>query len=416
MSKMFFSWNQRSVLLLVALVAGMSLGCSPPVVEFRPAAGHQLAREAELDAQLGAKQKENIATILDSLFGTPNEPHVPVVAEVDMGQLLNQTAIEMAAGAVSVDEDGRPHGLYRQHCAHCHGITGDGMGPTAEFLNPYPRDYRMGKFKFKSTTTNARPTEDDLQRLLKHGVPGTAMPSFRVLPQNQKDSLVQYVIYLSMRGELERLLIGELLGAGELGIEGPEEVLLTLSQKNSDEFRERSAWVQEKMTSIASSWLQARSEEVPPPPENWGSAESRQLGRDLFYGTRAGCVKCHGNMALGDGDNTFDLKTPLVDDWTKENWPKELDAAGRRERETVGILAERPLRPRNLRQGVYRGGRRPVDLYWRIRYGISGTPMPAAKELKSDEIWYLLDYVRSLPFESISQPHEQLRNLKRERL
>ena len=157
-------------------------------------------------------------------------------------------------------------------------------------------------------------------------------------------------------------------------------------------------------------------EEVPPPPENWGSAESRQLGRDLFYGTRGGCVKCHGNIALGDGDNTFDLKTPLVDDWTKENWPKGLDAAGLLEREAVGILAERPLRPRNLRQGVYRGGRRPVDLYWRIRYGISGTPMPAAKELKSDEIWYLLDYVRSLPFESISQPHEQLRNLKRERL
>ena len=42
--------------------------------------------------------------------------------------------------------------------------------------------------------------------------------------------------------------------------------------------------------------------------------------------------------------------------------------------------------------------------------------MPAAKELKSDEIWYLLDYVRSLPFEPISQPHKQLRNLKRERL
>ena len=65
MSKMFFSRNQRSVLLLVALVAGMSLGCSPPVVEFRPAAGHQLAREAELEVQLGAKQEENIATILD---------------------------------------------------------------------------------------------------------------------------------------------------------------------------------------------------------------------------------------------------------------------------------------------------------------------------------------------------------------
>jgi mono/diheme cytochrome c family protein len=73
---------------------------------------------------------------------------------------------------------GNVRGLYREHCAHCHGITGDGAGPTAGFLNPYPRDYRKGWFKFKSTPLDVRPTHDDLKKIVLDGIPGTAMPSF----------------------------------------------------------------------------------------------------------------------------------------------------------------------------------------------------------------------------------------------
>ena len=56
--------------------------------------------------------------------------------------------------------------------------------------------------------------------------------------------------------------------------------------------------------------------------------------------------------------------------------------------------------PRNLRHGVYRGGRRPLDLYYRIYAGINGAPMPAAKGAVSPEdIWHIVNYVRSLPYE-----------------
>ena len=414
---MDFFWKQRLGFVMVAGITVALLGCGSPQAEFRPTVGFELAQQTSLARDLTDEQRENVATILEGLFGTPDTPHVPAVPEVDISQLLNKTSIHMAGGPVSVDQDGRARGLYRKHCAHCHGITGDGMGPTAEFLNPYPRDYRMGKFKFKSTETNSRPTTDDIKRIVEKGIPGTAMPSFRVLENAEKQALVQYVIYLSIRGELERMLITETLGGGEFGLE-EEKLFLSMALKDTDAaaFQERSEWIQEKIAVIANNWLQAQSAEVPPPPENWGSAESVHLGRELFYGTRAGCVKCHGYIALGDGDNTFDETNLLVDDWTKENWPKGIDKAGRKQRSAAGILDQRLLRPRNLRQGVYRGGRRPVDLYWRLRNGIVGTPMPAAKELTSDEIWYLLDYVRSLPFESISQPHKQQRNLKRERM
>jgi hypothetical protein len=76
----------------------------------------------------------------------------------------------MAAGPVWSDEAGGKHGLYRRHCAHCHGISGDGRGPTAMILNPYPRDYRPGVFKFKSNFNPHQPTDDDL-RILLDGVP-----------------------------------------------------------------------------------------------------------------------------------------------------------------------------------------------------------------------------------------------------
>jgi mono/diheme cytochrome c family protein len=418
---------QRWVLALVALATAVAAGCGSPVAEFRPNVGFQLKSEAEAEAQLTDDQQNNIATILEGLFGTPDEPHIPEVPDVEMTRLLDQTAIEMASGPVHVDEDGRTHGLFRRHCAHCHGITGDGMGPTAEFLNPYPRDYRSGIFKFKSTVKNARPTRADLHRILREGIPGTAMPSFRVLPEDQKDALVQYVIYLSMRGELERLLVPETLGVGELGIEG-DQLFLNLSDKGGEIFTERSVYIREQLAAIGNRWLNAESAEVPAPPENWGSAESLVRGRELFFGKGA-CSGCHGNFGLGDGNTTFSVDKPFLDDWTKENWPevKDKDEIKRQRpiRAAAGILEKRPLRPRNLRLGVYRGGRRPIDLYYRLRHGIEGTPMPALeittgdddpKKLTAEDIWSILDYVRNLPFEPISQPHKQLRNLKRERL
>ena len=42
-------------------------------------------------------------------------------------------------------------------------------------------------------------------------------------------------------------------------------------------------------------------------------AESVKAGRELFYGTRANCVKCHGPTALGDGQQDD------YDNWNKAN-------------------------------------------------------------------------------------------------
>jgi mono/diheme cytochrome c family protein len=46
---------------------------------------------------------------------------------------------------------------------------------------------------------------------------------------------------------------------------------------------------------------------------------------------------------------------------------------------------------------VYRGGRRPVDLYYRLDSGINGSNMPASG-LKPDEIWDVINFLQVLPY------------------
>ena len=63
-------------------------------------------------------------------------------------------------------------------------------------------------------------------------------------------------------------------------------------------------------------------------------------------------------------------------------------------------LRPRTIPPRNLRQGIYRGGRRQLDVYYRIHAGINGATMPAAQGTVSpDEIWHIVNYVLSLPYD-----------------
>ncbi|HEV3136496.1 MAG TPA: cytochrome c, partial [Pirellulales bacterium] len=188
------------------LLAGLLLlaGCG----KYEPPPFH--SNMVEMDRQgVAAGQEQDIANILDALFGTPDAPFVLAETGLDLKKL------EQAAGPVRSDQFGKESGLYRRHCGHCHGTTGDGLGPTALILNPYPRDYRQGKFKFKSTDRPDKPTTADLEMILRHGIPGTAMPSFDLLPDSQLQVLIEYVKYLSMRGETEIRLISAMTELSE---------------------------------------------------------------------------------------------------------------------------------------------------------------------------------------------------------
>lgn len=403
----------------LALVAFAAAGCGSPPAEFREYATFALKVEQSIgdDFRFTRAQRDNVDTLLVSLFGTPDQPAMPKIEGVDLKNIADLAKLKMAAGPVSSDIDGRPQGLYREHCAHCHGITGDGAGPTALFLNPYPRDYRPGKFKFKSTPVGAKPSHEDLARIIYDGIPGTAMPSFKLLPADELDALAHYVRYLSIRGETERGLLMMLADTEE------GQPLVDVHAKDPSVTQEQLAAVMETVAMVVEKWATADEQVVPIPARAESSGDelvqSINRGRDLFYGTIANCVKCHGDAALGDG------QTNDYDEWAKE-FMQPNDPASAEPYIALGMLPPRTIKPRNLRQGVYRGGQRPIDLFWRIRLGIEGTPMPAAtlkpeddphaKGLTEDDIWDIVNYVQSLPYEPISNPRDAVPANLRERL
>jgi mono/diheme cytochrome c family protein len=255
--------------------------------------------------------------------------------------------------------------LYRNQCYHCHGAEGGGDGSTSEFLNPRPRDYRPGKFKFTALKGKARPRHEDLFRILAEGIYTTAMPSFRRFSDAQLHGLVDYVRLLAVRGETEILLAS---------FYDPEE---GLTFEN----------IQENYVDVMAKWRGASEQLIAlegTVPE--ATPERIEHGRALFMtpGEKGGanCVSCHGEGGRGDGPSLSD-PTKSIDDWGN------------------------PILPRDLTRGVFRFGRRPIDLYRRIYAGINGTPMPEhfgmtitengqQRTMTEDDIWDLAFFVRSL--------------------
>jgi mono/diheme cytochrome c family protein len=262
--------------------------------------------------------------------------------------------------------------FYRVQCYHCHGAEGGGNGSTSQFLDPRPRDYRPGKFKFTALKEKARPRHEDLFRTLADGVYTTAMPSFRRFSDAQLHGLVDYVRLLAIRGEVEILLADSFTA---------DEGLSFDSVKENYEF-------------VVGRWREAPDKLIVYEGEIPAETPERIAhGRALFMtpGEQGGanCVSCHGATGRGDGASAFEvdpvtqLRRRVKDDWGNE------------------------ITIRDLTRGVFRFGRRPIDLYRRIYAGINGTPMPehigmaitengAQRAMTEDDIWDLVFFVRSI--------------------
>lgn len=311
--------------------------------------------------KLTGAERAALRAALDDKFGTPYRPAVNVPSTGSLG--LDDQA-QLAEGSE----------LYRMHCMHCHGVAGDGRGPTAPWVHPHPRDYRSGFFKFISTDgklTYRKPRRDDLTRVLMKGIDGTSMPTFNILPRKQIDALVSYVIHLSIRGEVEMKVL--------------EENLAKPDPRPALEEKEAADKVAATAVEIVDRWRE--SNDAPPmeppayPAELVGDTreakeamlKSIERGHDLFV-KDAGCLTCH-----------FDYGRQSS--YRYDNW---------------GTL----VRPRDLTVATYRGGRRPVDLYWRVAGGILGSGMPESAHSKIKEPkpyppeawWDLVNFVQALPY------------------
>ena len=147
--------------------------------------------------------------------------------------------------------------LYDKYCSQCHGPNGDGVGPATGRVKPAPRDFTSGKYKFRATPSGMLPTDADLKKVIRDGLPYTSMPGWPIF----SDSEVQNIIYY----------------------------LKTFSE----DFEDPSKY--------------GEPIDIPEPPPI--TAESVERGRTLFE--TQGCAACHGDLGRSDG-----LSAPtLTDDW-----------------------------------------------------------------------------------------------------
>lgn len=324
---------------------------------------------------LSSEARKDLQQELNKYFGKgPSRPRVSGI-DAEAVQKLGLSPEQLKKGS----------NLYRIHCLHCHGVTGNGRGPTARWVNPHPRDYRQGLFKFQSVDQatdgkTRKPSRDDLMRTLTQGIEGTSMPSFGLLPSADLESLVSYVIHLSIRGEAEF------------------ETLKTAYkyEKNRlvpDADRPPSEFLETYVPILGKAWLEAQNKPIAVAAYPYKSDDAEAMGASVRRGQAlfladeallkklfpkadkkeldkvqgASCVKCHK-----DYGRQAQFK---FDDW--------------------GTL----VRPANLTRAVYRGGRRPVDIYHRIHSGINGSGMAQfGNVLSSDQVWDLVNFVRLLPY------------------
>ena len=142
----------------------------------------------------------------------------PVAESDETNPPSGAVAREPAAEPVEAAKPGEQ--LFARNCAACHGENGNGKGLAAQFLFPKPRDLRAGRFRLVSTS-NGVPTLDDMIAVLRRGMPGSSMPPWSHLGDEQIRQLAEYVLGLRRQGAKEILLAALAESDDELP---PEEV------------------------------------------------------------------------------------------------------------------------------------------------------------------------------------------------
>jgi mono/diheme cytochrome c family protein len=268
------------------------------------------------------------------------------------------TAVSAAAGSTAgpqLPEDWREDlslsgpELYARHCGACHGAGGDGRGRAAWLLFPRPRDFRAERFRLVSAR-NGVPTLEDLVAVSKQGMPGTSMPPFENLSDDQHELVAQEVVRLHR--------------------EGVRDHFIDVMEKEGEEIDEED--VRQVVTNCTVPVDVVDDPEIGPP-----SSQSIARGKTTYL--QLGCEKCHGH----DGAGAWD----------------------------VSLVNEKgyPTRSRDLVHEPLKGGEEPEGMYRRIFLGMPGTPHPASWNLPADQLIDLVHYCRSLSRE----PKRELTNHQR---
>lgn len=225
---------------------------------------------------------------------------------------------------------------YQTYCAGCHGAQGDGEGPAARFLGPKPRDFRKARIKFASVAAGQMPRDEDLLRVITHGLSGTSMPSWSLLPQQERLDIIAY------------------------------------------------------LKTFSDAWKGAPGAPVPIPPDPYRKKPETGVeeGERIYHGM-AQCSSCHP---------AYVSKAKLADHMKSTGVPFSGSFRDRLY-ESVEKDSEwgAPIRPPDFLVDRVKAGSTKEELVMVIAAGVGGTAMPSwASGLSPRELWGIAYYVESL--------------------
>ena len=196
-----------------------------------------------------------------------------LIAVLALGAAMTGTALAAAVASEPMPkktpelvEKGRA--IYFRRCSFCHGLLGDGEGPAAQFMDPRPRDFTLGTFKFRTTQSGELPTADDLFRTVSRGLSGTGMQAFdSEITKNglTEDERWQVIAYIQ-----------------------------TFAQEFDDPELDP-----------------VKTGKVIKLPDQRAPLDADTIAKGKAVFERAKCWECHGKLGRGDGQKSFDRK----DDW-----------------------------------------------------------------------------------------------------
>jgi cbb3-type cytochrome c oxidase subunit III len=138
------------------------------------------------------------------------------------GVLLFSLLMATPAMAAAGDAD-KGKIIYQKRCIWCHGSEGDGQGAAADRLNPPPRSFEDGQYKIKTTQfEDMVPTDDDLMRMVRDGMPGTAMPSWKELLSEQ--DMWDVIAYIKVFAAYDEETAGPPVDYGTQVASSPESI------------------------------------------------------------------------------------------------------------------------------------------------------------------------------------------------
>lgn len=106
--------------------------------------------------------------------------------------LISAGTVQKAMGAGSAEAGGR---LYQTRCVPCHGPDGKAATPTAQALNPKPRDHTDGAYMNQLA-------QEHLAKVIKNGGPAIGkspiMPPSPDLNDQQIEDIIAFVRTLAV--------------------------------------------------------------------------------------------------------------------------------------------------------------------------------------------------------------------------